>query len=815
MQIADAISRFVHVRLDAVHYSLLFSLAELQWSLLRAVFMMGYTVELLNRWLVEQAFTPLIAQVNSSVQVAVSAAFVIALLVLGMTYLLAAFARLRVVEAKSAIAWYLAGALFFTLGPQLFTGFTDLRRTLSQGFYGSSLSSLQLATGSAFSTLGQVTSSDPVLLPLCDNLGDYLPGGMGAVDGLDIALAYVRADGIDVMGYHPETRDLRCAAHPPDILTGLYAAGSLPYAWRLPGGYFANDREPEFFDFLTVEQRATAIRLGSSAQGRLITAWPLVLFGVAEQLTYLLLTVAQGISFLSFGIAILFAFFKKTEPIARSIVDLWIELLVQTVVIALVQSLIVTFFLVGAAAGNSIVALGVGLICLVFMIIVLLSGVRAVWNSLNRLFDAMGKVTGGTMVSPGAAAGLVTAGVTTAATGGVSLLGGAVAANSNALAGITALKHGATMAQAAGLTFGGVDALSGAARTLTRLPGLPSALSDVAEQFTEGAVTRQVARDIPLIGGVAGPLVGEMLLTNRDPDSLQKDERGRVVGRSMLLPRMEKKIRNWTSVDHEDENVEDSVFPTGFTAVGKGKRRMGVFTPLVSESTLNDADDPFRSEQRTDEERRRYADDMRGEELEQHITERVQSAESSDFGQVRANGVENVASILADALRMITDERLRAGVSPNTPLNYMDVGTHIARAMGIASNREEHDPVQANLARFGLFMDAALRTGLLPSQAGQVVEEVKSSPARMLLPDTREAFVASLSTQGRSREEAEREVARLESAARRLPNEIIAFGQINVTPQVEVNVNVASDEDAVNAAMHGSETMVGMNKGMQ
>ena len=50
------------------------------------------------------------------------------------------------------------------------------------------------------------------------------------------------------------------------------------------------------------------------------------------------------------------------------------------------------------------VVLGVGLICLIFMLIVLWSGVKAVWNSLNRLFNSMGQATGGVMLSPGTAA---------------------------------------------------------------------------------------------------------------------------------------------------------------------------------------------------------------------------------------------------------------------------------------------------------------------------------------------------------------------------------------------------------------------------
>ncbi len=108
-----------------------------------------------------------------------------------------------------------------------------------------------------------------------------------------------------------------------------------------------------------------------SSHGRMLTAWPLAMFGVVEQMVYLLITIAMGITFLSFSMAILFAFFKKTEVIARSIIDQWIELIVQTVVIAMVQSLVVAFFLAGTASGKGMVTLGIGLICLIFMLIVL------------------------------------------------------------------------------------------------------------------------------------------------------------------------------------------------------------------------------------------------------------------------------------------------------------------------------------------------------------------------------------------------------------------------------------------------------------
>ena len=343
-------------------------------------------------------------------QIAVTAAFAIALLVLGITYLLAAFARVRVVEPRSAIAWYLAGALFFALGPQLYQGMNDFRLDVSQAFYASTLSGLQSATGTAFNSLDSVSSSDLGLIALCDNLGSYMPVWNATIDGLDVALAYLRADGIDIMGYPSTPSDPHCQPHPPDPVTGTWTAGQIPWEWRRPGSFFDNTRDPVFFSAMTEQQRSDSINMASSAQGRLLTAWPLILFGVAEQLVYMLLTVAQGLTFLSFGVAILFAFFKKTEVIARSIVDLWIELIVQTIVIALIQSLVVTFFLAGTASNNGVVVLGIGLICLIFMVIVLWSGVKAVWNSFNRLFNAFGQATGGAMISPGTAAAITAAG---------------------------------------------------------------------------------------------------------------------------------------------------------------------------------------------------------------------------------------------------------------------------------------------------------------------------------------------------------------------------------------------------------------------
>ena len=51
--------------IDVFYYNMLLSMAGLQWSLQRGFIMMGYMVELINQWLVNEAFAPLIQQTNN------------------------------------------------------------------------------------------------------------------------------------------------------------------------------------------------------------------------------------------------------------------------------------------------------------------------------------------------------------------------------------------------------------------------------------------------------------------------------------------------------------------------------------------------------------------------------------------------------------------------------------------------------------------------------------------------------------------------------------------------------------------------------
>lgn len=255
------------------------------------------------------------------------------------------------------------------------------RLNISQVMYLSVLQGLDDNAGD-FSSLAQVDSNDLDLGPLCDQFDVYLPGaaGPGPIDGLDIAMAYLRGHAQDVMGYPQPVYSPGCGIYlqnpNPSTWAGEGGTSVVPMDWNMEGNYFDHNVSPITWDDVEDSDRDRAVSMAGSSQQRALTAWPLLLFGLVEQIVHLLITIAMGITFVSFGVAILFAFFKRTESIAHSIINQWIELIVQTTIIALIQALVIGFFLAGAATGSAAAIIGIGLICLVFIVITMWSGIK-------------------------------------------------------------------------------------------------------------------------------------------------------------------------------------------------------------------------------------------------------------------------------------------------------------------------------------------------------------------------------------------------------------------------------------------------------
>lgn len=770
--------------IDELQYSIIVLIAGIHWSLQEAVFMAGYTIKLVNQWLIEHAFVPVIAQTNSSLGVAVGYVFVVALLVLGITYMLAALVRLDVVSPRSALMWYVAGALFFTIGPSFYQGMNEFRLNIGQVMYLSVLDGMASNAGD-FSSLAQVNSNDLGLGALCDHFDVYLPGatGPGSIDGLDIAMAYLRGHAQDVMGYPQPHYSPGCGAYflnpNPSTWAGAGGTSVVPMDWNFDGAYFDHNVSPVMWDVLDGAGRHAAVSMAGSSQQRALTAWPLLIFALVEQIIHLLITIAMGITFVSFGVAILFAFFKRTESIAHNIINQWIELIVQTAIIALIQALVIGFFLAGAATGSAAAIIGIGMICLVFIVITMWSGVKAVWNSFNRLFNAMGQAAGYVLLTPGT---VTSAAMNRTASATVGAAAATASVGSSALAGLNALNSGATAAQTAGLMFGGIGSLTGAARTLTHLPGLRgTALGEAAEQFAEGAVTRRVGEHMPVVGRIAAPLIGARLLSDRDPAHAEYDDRGRLASRPMIVPAVGEALASWIIPRQASSDSTDdaAVSPSG-------TRRTGVFIPAPETET------------REASERQTYADDMRGEEMETHLTERL--------GQLRVSGSAEIASVLGDVIRLL-------GGHGALGVDHLSVAHALAQAVGVTPS-DDRPPVRDDLSRFGVFVDQAARLGLTPEQTERVGRQINETRDRRLPDDTRADLIRHAIHGGASRDVAEREVTRLEVTARLLPDTLTAHGLVNVPPitvSPQIDVTVAGPEAnpaKTTAAMDGSGSII-------
>src|SRR5690606_1053498 len=142
------------------------------------------------------------------------------------------------------------------------------------------------------------------------------------------------------------------------------------------------------------------------------------------------------------------------------------------------------------------------------------------------------------------------------------------------------------------------------------------------------------------------------------------------------------------------------------------------------------------------------------------------------------------------------------GQATDAGMNHLQVGERMAQVMGIQPQAGTGSAIQRDLARFGIFVDQALRMGLSPQQTEQVVREVQSSPEGKMQPETRETLDKQVqSNQNVSWLKARDQVDTLEHSARMLPQEILAFGAMSVpasstnTPSVTVEPDVTVNPD--------------------
>ena len=268
--------------------------------------------------------------------------------------------------------------MWFQFGPELYLGFEQFRRDLSGGFYGTVFTDVTGA-GGTIEGMGQIgDAGDMQIDPPTNNFGAFLSFDT-SIDGLDIALAYLDADGCDVL------RTAGCLFQPmPDGNNG-----SMPLMWYQADGAFDINQHSFFYGFgMTQDERQQS--LDDAARGIWIAFSGIVvsLFGLLEQIIQLLLTLAFGIAFASFFIAILFAFFKKTESVTWAVFDIILGLFIQSIITSLLLALVMAFVSVAGATGNGILLLGVSFLGIILIAILLIGAVQAILGALNGLMGA-------------------------------------------------------------------------------------------------------------------------------------------------------------------------------------------------------------------------------------------------------------------------------------------------------------------------------------------------------------------------------------------------------------------------------------------
>lgn len=829
----DDLTQDIQFMVDGLWYDLLALHAQIQWFLMKVFFILGIVIDLVTDFMAEQAFAPLITQSNGQFGIAVSMSFTIAMLVLGMSYMIAHFIRFNVVEFKSAFTWYVLVALFFQLGPELYLSMNSLRSDINSFFYATALESIN-NSGSPLSPLNNNLSNEgiPMLQP-CDNFG-WLTGqtssqaGTG-VDGLDIGMAYMLATSRDVLGQPPPVIGNCLTVNP-----GGYE-NNLPFRWYHTDGYFDTTVSPPTWEFIPADDRERALSMAAAAQYRILGAWPLLWLGIFEKIVYLLVTFAQGLSFVSFGVAAIFAFFKRTEAIARSVVDLWIEIIVTSVVIALGQSLIVSLALAAAATQNPLASIGVGLLCAVMMLILMISAMRLVWNALTRIFGSISQATGGAIMSPqqiaaGAAVGTVGT-VAAVATGG-----GALALAGAAMTGMSASGIGGpAMAMAGGqlMMAGRMASMSGAGRVMTggsagqalptpelsagdntgesllmlpsgesssgSSPSLPTTDSQAGGSSLPSSTPTPAPQPVTIAGYEAGDLLPDSPVGHRtsriqaqftplvreeaDPIPASKTNRQPSMTSSGGETTAQAEVAAQARLNADNER-DDHALRSALN--NDNSRDESVAQAQMDADNMRD-DAAMRETLKTTGAERKITVDTSGLEragrdlsaaagalkamADQQQVDRV-------IGQMDVTGSRNVGAVVADAVDMERDYRQKMN-KPMLDGAGDQFGGRMAQAVGMQPTNGQ-SPI-SDAARFNAVGDQALRLGLTGGQIMQVLKEQSNAEdGRTVSPETHDKLVQHIRlTTGARQSEAQQQVGQFLTVAAAMPDEVRIRGSID------------------------------------
>jgi hypothetical protein len=309
------------IPLQSLFWNLLFELGALLWVVGRALLNVGYFIMVLTGWVSQNIFAPLLDAVNNQRVCWWVPLFVIAMTILGFTYMLSVFGRFNVVSMRSAVIVALVCGGMYSFGPAIYLGHGRFSSHCGQWFLRSRHHRFCWCghgNGVGRDWHHQRRYYRGAHRPIWQ----FLPGvpGASAVDGLDVAMAYVQATGFDA---------LAASGSPHPI-------ARVPYSMVEANGdgFFDPAQGPPVFHTIPDEERQASIGVPIQGVWRLFTVIFIIIFGIIEQLVHFLMSLSFAIAFFSMFVAVMFGFFIRTEAIAWGAFNLIIELFIHSIIVS-------------------------------------------------------------------------------------------------------------------------------------------------------------------------------------------------------------------------------------------------------------------------------------------------------------------------------------------------------------------------------------------------------------------------------------------------------------------------------------------------
>ncbi len=298
-------------------YFIQYVLAQLFWSLDRALLSMAVIAEDVNTWLTTNvAF--LVDLLTNALAGPMGALFVFALTLLGVWYLLNSITPTkRVVDPQKLLLYGFMTFFFFSTPVMVIEMVEGLRQAATAGVQASALAD---AEGELFGTAFDGTDTGlPAAMP------DVYPAGDGVIGSFDLVAYFLSIGNVAELGNTE--------------FPALFTAAYFPYG------------DPSAINLADEADQEAAKRLAAEGLERLLFALIAIPTAIADHVLRLSLTGAAALLYAGIPFAMMLAFFVHTEAFIGAYLRQFINLFIETFLSVIIASLTIGLLAIAAQRG--------------------------------------------------------------------------------------------------------------------------------------------------------------------------------------------------------------------------------------------------------------------------------------------------------------------------------------------------------------------------------------------------------------------------------------------------------------------------------